>query len=197
MASNTDFVQYIADQCAGAGEITVKKMFGDYGIYCDGIIFGLICDNCFYLKPTDAGRALLRNIDMRPPYDGAKDYFFIDDVDDRDYLSELVRETCKALPQPKPKKKRAELMSGLLEFDAVILQNSDMDAAYVEVPFDIKALFGKGRLLVHATFDDVPYDGQIVKMGTPCFIIGLRKDIRKQIGKSFGDMVHVTFCERN
>ena len=52
--------------------------------------------------------------------------------------------------------------SGVLEFDAVILQNEDMDAAYVEVPFDIKALFGKGRLLVHATFDGVPYDGQIV-----------------------------------
>jgi hypothetical protein len=56
-------------------------------------------------------------------------------------------------------------MPGVLEFDAVILQNEDMDAAYVEVPFDIKALFGKGRLLVHATFDGVPYDGQIVKMG--------------------------------
>ena len=59
MASNPDFVQYIADQCAGAGEITVKKMFGDYGIYCDGVIFGLVCDNRFYLKPTDAGRSLL------------------------------------------------------------------------------------------------------------------------------------------
>ena len=82
------------------------------------------------------------------------------------------------------------------EFNTVILQNEDMDAAYVEVPFDIKALFGKGRLLVHATFDGVPYDGQIVKMGTPCYIIGVRKDIRKQIGKSFGDTVHVTFCER-
>ena len=87
-------------------------------------------------------------------------------------------------------------MPGLLEFDAVILQNEDMDAAYVEVPFDIKALFGKGRLLVHATFDGVPYDGQIVKMGTPCFIIGLRKDIRKQIEKTYGDIVHVVFCER-
>ena len=83
-----------------------------------------------------------------------------------------------------------------LEFDAVILQNEGMDAAYVEVPFDIKALFGKGRLLVHATFDGVPYDGQIVKMGTPCHIIGIRKDIRKKIGKSFGDLVHVTFYER-
>ena len=83
-----------------------------------------------------------------------------------------------------------------MEFDAIILQNENMDAAYVEVPFDIKALFGKGRLLVHATFDGEPYDGQIVKMGMPCFIIGLRKDIRKKIGKTFGDVVHVTCTER-
>ena len=106
MASNPDFVQYIADQCAGAGEITVRKMFGDYGIYCDGTIFGLVCDNRFYLKPTEAGRSLLRSVEMQPPYDGAKDYFFIEDVDDRDYLSELVSKTCKALPQPKLKKKK-------------------------------------------------------------------------------------------
>ena len=87
-------------------------------------------------------------------------------------------------------------MTQSLEFDAIILQNGNMDAAYVEVPYDIRALFGKGRLLVHATFDGVPYDGQIVKMGTPCYIIGLRKDIRKQIGKTFGDTVHVMFTER-
>ena len=87
-------------------------------------------------------------------------------------------------------------MKQTLEFDAIILQNGSMDAAYVEVPFDIRTLFGKGRLLVHATFDGVPYDGQIVKMGTPCYIIGLRKDIRKQIGKPIGDTVHVTFTER-
>ncbi len=101
MASNTDFVQYIADQCSGAGEIVTKKMFGDYGIYCDGIIFGLICDDRFFLKPTDAVRSKLHVLDMRPPYDGAKDYFYIADVDDREYLSELVRETCKALPKSK------------------------------------------------------------------------------------------------
>lgn len=103
MASNLGFVQFIADQCAGAGEIMVKKMFGDYGIYCDGLIFGLICDNCFYLKPTDAGRKLLRNVDMRPPYDGAKDYFFIEDVDDRDYMSEIVQATCNELTLSKHK----------------------------------------------------------------------------------------------
>ena len=106
MSSSIDFVQYIADQCSGAGEIVTKKMFGDYAIYCDGKIFGLICDDCFYLKPTEAARALLRSVDMRPPYDGAKDYFFIDEVDDSDYLSLLVRESCKELPMPKPKKRK-------------------------------------------------------------------------------------------
>ena len=105
MASNSDFVQYIADQCAGAGEIEAKKMFGDYGIYCNGKIFGLICDDSFYLKPTEAVRPLLRVVDLRPPYEGAKDYFYIADVDDSDYLSALVRETCKALPEPKKRKK--------------------------------------------------------------------------------------------
>lgn len=60
MASNPDFVQYVVDQCADAGEIIAKKMFGDYGIYCDNKIFGLICDNRFYIKPTEAGRKLLR-----------------------------------------------------------------------------------------------------------------------------------------
>ena len=106
MASNADFVQYIADQCSGAGDIVVKKMFGDYGIYCNGKIFGLICDDHFYLKPADEVRPLLRAVDMRPPYEGAKPYFYIADVDDHDYLSALVRETCRHLPEPKPKKKK-------------------------------------------------------------------------------------------
>ena len=106
MASSADFVQYVADQCAGAGEIMTKKMFGDYGIYCDGKIFGLICDDCLYIKPTDAVRPLLRTVELRPPYDGAKDYFLISDVDDRDYLSALVRTTVNALPPSKPKKRK-------------------------------------------------------------------------------------------
>lgn len=107
MASNKDFVQYIAEQCADAGEILTKKMFGDYGIYCDGKIFGLICDDCLYVKPTEAGREVLREVVMRPPYEGAKDYFMVADVDDRAYLSHLVRVTCEALPLPKPKKRKS------------------------------------------------------------------------------------------
>ena len=104
MASHSDFVLYIADQCSGAGEITTRKMFGDYGIYCNGKIFGLICDDRFYVKPTETGRQMLRTMELRKPYDGAKDYFYITDVDDRDYLSELVRETCRHLPALKKKK---------------------------------------------------------------------------------------------
>ena len=84
-----------------------------------------------------------------------------------------------------------------LKFSAVILQNKDMDAAYVEVPYDIKELFGKGRLPVNAAFDGVPYRGQVVKMGTPCYIIGVTKQIRRQIGKSFGDIVEVVIRERD
>lgn len=83
-----------------------------------------------------------------------------------------------------------------LSFTATILQNEGMDAAYIEVPYDIKGLYGTGRLLADATFDGVPYRGQVVKMGTPCFIIGITKQIRRQIGKSFGDTVTVTIQER-
>ncbi len=84
----------------------------------------------------------------------------------------------------------------ILEFTATILQNEGMDAAYIQVPYDIKALFGKGRLLVNATFDGVPYSGQVVKMGTPYYIIGIPKAIRKQMGKGFGDSISVTIQER-
>ena len=83
-----------------------------------------------------------------------------------------------------------------LRFNATILQNENMDAAYVEVPYDIKKLFGKSRLLVNAAFDGIAYRGQVVKMGTPCYIIGVTKQIRRQIGKSFGDTVEVVFQER-
>lgn len=107
MASNPNFVQYIVDQCSGAGDILVRKMMGDYCVYCNGKVIGLVSDNGFYVKPTDAGRILLKTVDMRPPYDGAKPYFYIEDVDDHDYLSELVKTTCAVLPEPKPKKKKS------------------------------------------------------------------------------------------
>lgn len=85
----------------------------------------------------------------------------------------------------------------IYEFRAVIQKVPDIDGAYVEIPFDVKEVFGKGRVLVHATFDGVAYDGQLVRMGTPCHIIGIRKDIRKAIGKQAGDEVWVSLRERD
>ncbi|NLY09417.1 MAG: DUF1905 domain-containing protein [Tissierellia bacterium] len=89
------------------------------------------------------------------------------------------------------------------EFNAEIKRVPDIDGAYVEVPFNIKEVLGKGRAKVHVTFDGVNYDGSIVNMGVKnedgsiCYIIGVRKDIRKAIGKNPGDVVRVTFVERD
>jgi len=82
------------------------------------------------------------------------------------------------------------------EFDAVIQKVPDVDGAYVEFPYDVRAEFGKGRVKVHAQFDGEPYDGSLVRMGTPGHILGLRKDIRARIGKQPGDTVHVVLTER-
>ena len=84
----------------------------------------------------------------------------------------------------------------IFEFDAVIQKVPDIDGAYVEIPFDVKATFGRGRVPIHATFDGEPYDGQLVRMGTPCHIIGIRKDIRAKISKQPGDTIQVTLQER-
>lgn len=93
-------------------------------------------------------------------------------------------------------------MNKTYRFDAVIQKVPDLDGAYVEFPYDIREEFGRGRVKVHATFDDQPYDGSIVNMGITrddgsiCYIIGLRKDIRAKIGKQAGDTVSVTIRER-
>lgn len=84
----------------------------------------------------------------------------------------------------------------IYEFDAKIKKVPDIDGAYVEFPFDVREEFGKGRVKVHALFDGAEYDGSLVRMKTPCHILGLRKDIRAAIGKQPGDMVHVVLKER-
>lgn len=84
----------------------------------------------------------------------------------------------------------------LYEFDAIIKKVPDIDGAYIDFPYDVKKEFNKGRVKVTATFDGVVYQGSLVRMKTPNHIIGLRKDIRKQIDKQPGDIVHVTIQER-
>lgn len=81
-------------------------------------------------------------------------------------------------------------------FTAVIEKVPEIDGAYIVFPYDVRAIFGKGRVKVHATFDGVPYDGSLVRMGTSAHILGIRKDIRRAIGKQPGDRVAVTVTER-
>ena len=82
------------------------------------------------------------------------------------------------------------------KFEAIIQQVENKDATFIEIPFDVKSEFGKGRVKVHVLFDNEPYDGIMVRMKTPCHIIGLRKDIRKKLCKQAGDIVHVIIKER-
>ena len=107
MASDQKFVDFVVEQIENSGEINARKMFGEYGIYSDGKLFGLICDNKLFIKPTKSGREFIGNVVEAPPYPGAKPSFLIEDkIEDREWLSELVRISVKELPMPKPKKKK-------------------------------------------------------------------------------------------
>lgn len=106
MASHANFVEYVVDQLQLAGSIRSKKMFGEYGLYCDGVFFAVICDDQLFVKITPQGEADFPNLPKAPPYSGARDYFLVEDVDDREQLAKLVRITCEALMlQPKKRKK--------------------------------------------------------------------------------------------
>jgi TfoX/Sxy family transcriptional regulator of competence genes len=106
MVSDVKFVEFVMDQLTNSGEVSVKKMFGEYGVYADGKLFGLICDNRLLIKPTRAGKAFIgEDVVEAPPYPGAKPCFLIEEkLEDREWLSALVRITLKELPIPKPKK---------------------------------------------------------------------------------------------
>lgn len=106
MASDLEFVQFAVDQIKGAGEISYRKMFGEYALYLNGKIVALICDNQFFVKPTEAGRSFIGDVVEAPPYPGAKPSFLIgDQIEDKEWMSNLIRLTEKELPKPKPKKK--------------------------------------------------------------------------------------------
>jgi len=109
MASDRDFVEYVCDQLREAGTVTFRQMFGEYALYCEGKVVALVCDNQLYVKPTNAGRAFIGDPVEAFPYPGAKPYFLIGDgLDDRAWVSGLIRATEGELPAPKsrPKKPR-------------------------------------------------------------------------------------------
>lgn len=107
MATELSFLHFILDQLQALGTISAKKMFGEYGLYSDEKIFGLVCDNRLFIKPTEAGRNFIENVVEAAPYKGAKPYFLIEDkIENSEWLCELVKITVSELPTPKAKKKK-------------------------------------------------------------------------------------------
>jgi len=107
MASDKSFVEFIVDQIENVGQITFKKMFGEYAVYSDGKVVALVCDNQLFIKPTEGGRAFIGNVVEAPAYPGAKPGFLIDDrIEDRQWISNLIRITNEELPVQKMKKKK-------------------------------------------------------------------------------------------
>lgn len=108
MASSFDFVKFVCEQIGGAGEISYKRMFGEYGIYCNGKIIGVICDNQFFVKKTNAGIMIYPGCEEASPYAGAKPHMLIDSVDDQVLMARFISATYDELPEPRPKKKKTD-----------------------------------------------------------------------------------------
>jgi TfoX/Sxy family transcriptional regulator of competence genes len=100
-------VAHLEDQLSGHN-VRTRPMFGEYGIYCDEKVVGLICDDTLFLKPSTADPALFARTDPAPPYPGAKDYHRVpgEAVDDREWLGRAVQATADALPPPKAPRAR-------------------------------------------------------------------------------------------
>lgn len=108
MASSQEFVEYVKQQLCSAGNISIRKMFGEYGIYFNSKFIGVICENQFFLKPTEKGRDCLNEVKEIPPYEGASPYFLIEELENQNFLAKLMTATWDALPEPKRKRKKQE-----------------------------------------------------------------------------------------
>ena len=107
MATDREFIDYILEQVESLENITAKKMFGEYAVFANKKIFGLVCDNKLFIKPTESGRAYIKDLVEAPPYPGAKNSFLKEDkIEDREWLCELIRISLPELPEPKPRKKK-------------------------------------------------------------------------------------------
>lgn len=106
MASQQSTVDYIVDQLGDAGQVSSKKMFGEYGIFIGEKMVAMVCDDLLYVKPTEAGRAFIGDVVEAAPYPGAKPCFQIsgDLWEDRQWLSELLKVSEPEIAAPKKKK---------------------------------------------------------------------------------------------
>jgi TfoX/Sxy family transcriptional regulator of competence genes len=103
MATDDEFATYVCGQIR-MPNITKRKMFGEYAVYAGEKIVALIADNQLFVKPTEGGAKFIGTPVEAPPYPGAKNYYLIDDTDDPDFITKLMRITEKEAPSPKPKK---------------------------------------------------------------------------------------------
>lgn len=106
MATSKEFMEYILDQMAPAGEVAAKKMFGEYGFYLDGKMVALACDDQLFLKDLPACREAYPTAELAPPYTGAKPHLIVADPEDRGKLSSTLRKIWEVTAFPKPRKKK-------------------------------------------------------------------------------------------
>ena len=107
MATDPGFADFVVEQASDAGDVRARRMFGEYALYLGDKVVALLCDDQAFLKPTEAGRALLERVVEAPPYPGAKPHLVLgEELDDRSLLADLLRRTAAELPEPKPKKPR-------------------------------------------------------------------------------------------
>ena len=105
MASGKDYLEYILSQLSGLDDISYRAMMGEYIIYYRGKVVGGIFDDRFLVKPVRAALAMMPYAEMELPYDGAKEMLLVDDVENREFLRELLEAMYDELPAPKKKKK--------------------------------------------------------------------------------------------
>ena len=105
MASTREYLDFILEQLSGLNGITSKQMMGEYILYINGRIFGGIYDDRFLVKPTKSAKAMMPDADWELPYEGAKEMLLVDNVDNREFLTELVTAMVDELSAPKQKKK--------------------------------------------------------------------------------------------
>lgn len=106
MATSKEFHDHIVESLQSAGEITTRKMMGEYCVYYQGKLVGDICDNCLLLKPTESVLRLMPEADRQYPYEGSKTLMVVvEDVENTELMTEVLQEMYKELPEPKKKKK--------------------------------------------------------------------------------------------
>ena len=104
MASSKEYLEFIMEQLAGLEDVSWRAMMGEYIIYYRGKIVGGIYDDRFLVKPVKSALAMMPEAEKEIPYEGAKEMLLVDNVDDRDFLCELLEAMCDELPAPKKKK---------------------------------------------------------------------------------------------